>query len=223
MAVAWHAVQRAEIGKRQVAIVIGCGPVGLGVILMLKAKGVKTVVASDFSPGRRAAATACGADAVIRPDPSNAHFAALAEASGSRVVGRKRHQMLNGGFPYVIEAVGVASSVTEALRCVDNRGAVLLLGAIGTSEVDLSPVWWKEAALVGAINHSWDRVPGAAGAGGTTAHSEALALDILAAGGLPHDAVVTHEFELADYRTAIDTAMNRAETGSIKVVFRPHE
>jgi threonine dehydrogenase-like Zn-dependent dehydrogenase len=67
MAVAWHAVRRAEIGKRQVAIVIGCGPVGLGVILMLKARGVKTVVASDFSPGRRALATACGADVVVDP------------------------------------------------------------------------------------------------------------------------------------------------------------
>ena len=51
MAVAWHAVRRGEVGKRQVAIVIGCGPVGLGVILMLKAQGVRTVVASDFSPG----------------------------------------------------------------------------------------------------------------------------------------------------------------------------
>jgi threonine dehydrogenase-like Zn-dependent dehydrogenase len=67
MAVAWHAVQRGEVGKRDVAIVVGCGPVGLGVILCLKAKGVRTVVASDFSPGRRALATACGADVVIDP------------------------------------------------------------------------------------------------------------------------------------------------------------
>ncbi|WCB95446.1 zinc containing alcohol dehydrogenase superfamily protein [Baekduia alba] len=67
MAVAWHAVRRGEVGKRDVAIVIGCGPVGLGVILALKAKGVKTVVASDFSPGRRALATRCGADVVIDP------------------------------------------------------------------------------------------------------------------------------------------------------------
>ena len=56
MAVAWHAVRRGEVGKRDVAIVIGCGPVGLGVILCLKAKGVRTVVASDYSPGRRALA-----------------------------------------------------------------------------------------------------------------------------------------------------------------------
>jgi threonine dehydrogenase-like Zn-dependent dehydrogenase len=60
-------VRRGEDGKRQVAVVIGCGPVGLGVILMLKAKGVRTVVASDFSPGRRALARACGADVVVDP------------------------------------------------------------------------------------------------------------------------------------------------------------
>jgi threonine dehydrogenase-like Zn-dependent dehydrogenase len=76
MAVAWHAVRRGEVGKRQVAIVIGCGPVGLGVILMLKASGVRTVVASDFSPGRRALAAACGADVVVDPAQDSPFIAA---------------------------------------------------------------------------------------------------------------------------------------------------
>ena len=67
MAVAWHAVRRGELSRRSVAIVIGCGPVGLAVILLLKAKGVRTVIASDYSPGRRALASACGADLVIDP------------------------------------------------------------------------------------------------------------------------------------------------------------
>ncbi len=67
MAVALHAVRRAEVKKRSVAIVIGCGPVGLAVILLLKARGVRTVVASDFSAGRRALASACGADVVVDP------------------------------------------------------------------------------------------------------------------------------------------------------------
>jgi threonine dehydrogenase-like Zn-dependent dehydrogenase len=65
MAVAWHAVRRSDIGRRDLAIVIGCGPIGLGVILMLKAKSVRTVVASDYSPARRALASACGADVVV--------------------------------------------------------------------------------------------------------------------------------------------------------------
>jgi threonine dehydrogenase-like Zn-dependent dehydrogenase len=76
MAVALHAVRRSEVKKRQVAIVVGCGPVGLGVILMLKARGVRTVVASDLSAGRRALAQACGADIVVDPKLGDPYTAA---------------------------------------------------------------------------------------------------------------------------------------------------
>ncbi len=68
MAVGLHAVRRGEVGKKDVAIVIGCGPVGLAVVSMLKASGVRTVVASDFSPGRRELARRCGADVVVDPE-----------------------------------------------------------------------------------------------------------------------------------------------------------
>ena len=76
MAVALHAVRRGEVKKRQVAIVIGCGPVGLGVILMLKARGVRTVVASDYSAGRRELARRCGADVVVDPASDDPYLAA---------------------------------------------------------------------------------------------------------------------------------------------------
>jgi len=67
MAVGLHAVNRAEMKARDVAIVIGCGPVGLAVIASLKAKGVKTIVASDFSAKRRELARKCGAHLLIDP------------------------------------------------------------------------------------------------------------------------------------------------------------
>jgi threonine dehydrogenase-like Zn-dependent dehydrogenase len=67
MAVALHAVRKGAVGRRQTAIVIGCGPIGLAVICMLKATGVKTIVASDFSARRRELATRCGADVVVDP------------------------------------------------------------------------------------------------------------------------------------------------------------
>jgi threonine dehydrogenase-like Zn-dependent dehydrogenase len=78
MAVGLHAVRRSQIGKGQVGVVVGCGPVGLAVICMLKASGVRTVIASDFSAGRRALATACGADVVVDP----AEGSPFAAASG---------------------------------------------------------------------------------------------------------------------------------------------
>lgn len=67
MAVAWHAMRRGEVARRDVAIVIGCGPVGLALICLLKARGVRTVVASDYSAARRGLALSCGADRVIDP------------------------------------------------------------------------------------------------------------------------------------------------------------
>lgn len=66
LAVALHAVRRAGVGRRP-AVVVGCGPIGLAVIAMLKASGVRRVVASDLSPARRELARRCGADVVVDP------------------------------------------------------------------------------------------------------------------------------------------------------------
>lgn len=67
MAVAYHAVRRGQVGKRDVAAVIGCGPIGLAVIAILKATGVRTVIASDLSARRRELARQVGADVVVDP------------------------------------------------------------------------------------------------------------------------------------------------------------
>ena len=88
MAVGWHAVRRSQISKRDVAVVIGCGPIGLAVICLLKARGIEPVVASDPSPGRRALAAACGADVVVDPTaespfasaPEHGHLTAATDA-----------------------------------------------------------------------------------------------------------------------------------------------
>ena len=111
-------------------------------------------------------------------------------------------------------------SVTEALRAVAHHGTALLLGAAGISEVDLTPIWYKEISLVGSIDHGVDSSVAPGLAGGPDRHSVDRAIDILAAGLLP-DVVVTHEFGLEAYRQAIETAIDRSRSGAIKVVFRP--
>ena len=67
MAVAWHAVARGELRQRDAAVVIGCGPVGLAIIAILKARGISKIIASDFSAARRDLAAACGAHIVVDP------------------------------------------------------------------------------------------------------------------------------------------------------------
>jgi threonine dehydrogenase-like Zn-dependent dehydrogenase len=100
MAIGWHAVQRGEVKKGTVSIVIGCGPIGLAVICMLKARGVRTVIASDYAAGRRALAKACGADLVV--DPSE----------GSPYAGAAEH----GHLETVPAAIELALGTMEKLR-----------------------------------------------------------------------------------------------------------
>jgi L-iditol 2-dehydrogenase len=222
VSIACHGLLRAMPVDGEPVLIVGAGIIGLASLAALRGLFPAcpvTVLARH--PHQAEAALACGADHIVLSDPDNGHWEELASLSSSRVVGRKRHQMLMGGFPFVVEAVGSPASVTEALRAVAHRGSVLLLGAAGISEVDLTPIWYKEAALIGSIDHTVD-AHGAPGlAGGPDRHSVDRAIDVLAAGLLPEAVVVTHEFALDDYREAIGAAIDRNTSHAIKVVFRP--
>lgn len=67
LSVALHAVNRGKIGAHDVPLVIGCGPIGLAVIAILKMRGLGPIVAADFSPSRRAMAATLGAEVVVDP------------------------------------------------------------------------------------------------------------------------------------------------------------
>jgi L-iditol 2-dehydrogenase len=212
--IAVHGLMRQPPRDGDQVMVVGAGIIGLCALAALRhlfpASEVTVLARHDH---QAEAARTVGAHHVVRPEPDGGHFARLAEISGARMSGTGRGLMLMGGFPYVVEAVGAPASVTEALRVVDNRGTVLLLGAAGVSEVDLTQVWFKEAALVGAWGHCVDG----------TSHSIDRALDVLAAGALPFASVLTHRFPLTDVREAVTTALDRKGTGAIKVTLQPQE
>lgn len=77
LAIAVHAVAKSPLAGDSHAVVIqGCGPIGLAVAAVLAMHGVTSVTAADFSPRRRALATAMGASATVDPRDASA-FAAL--------------------------------------------------------------------------------------------------------------------------------------------------
>lgn len=67
MAVGLHAVNSSRITQGDTALVIGCGPIGIAIIAALRHRGVETIVASDFSPTRRALAATMGAHVLVDP------------------------------------------------------------------------------------------------------------------------------------------------------------
>jgi threonine dehydrogenase-like Zn-dependent dehydrogenase len=67
MAVGIHAVKRSEIDAERAAVVMGCGPIGLGVIAGLRLRGVELIIAADLSAARRQLALTMGAQHAVDP------------------------------------------------------------------------------------------------------------------------------------------------------------
>ena len=67
LAVGLEHARRGLPSKDDVALVLGCGAIGLGVIIGQKLAGMGPVVAADFHEGRRALALRAGADVVLDP------------------------------------------------------------------------------------------------------------------------------------------------------------
>ncbi|NMO02751.1 zinc-binding dehydrogenase [Gordonia sp. TBRC 11910] len=132
MTVALHAVNRGNVGADDVPLVIGCGPVGLAVIAVLKMRGYGPIVAADLSPTRRALATTLGADIVVDPrvtSPYDAWREAARTDDPARLA--PPNLMIPGDFrPQVIfECVGVPDLMAQVFA-----------GAIGSAKVVVAGV-----------------------------------------------------------------------------------
>lgn len=68
LAIAVHAVAKSMLGTPDLpCAVLGCGPIGLAIIAVLKMRGITNIIASDFSPKRRELAARMGATQVVHP------------------------------------------------------------------------------------------------------------------------------------------------------------
>lgn len=114
LAVGLHAVDRSQAVTHRSAVVLGCGPVGLAVIAALKLRGVPLIVASDFSPTRRARAELLGAHIVV--DPSVTEPVDEWRANGGV------------GQTTVFDAVGVPGMIERAIISAPNRSEILVVG-----------------------------------------------------------------------------------------------
>jgi len=67
VAVALHAIRKASLNGNEEVVIMGCGPVGLAIITILKNTFNGKIIASDLSPSRRSLAEDIGAHQVVNP------------------------------------------------------------------------------------------------------------------------------------------------------------
>ena len=84
--IAVHAVNKAQLNGDETAVVVGCGPIGLAVASVLRARGFRHIVASDLSPKRRELAGQMGATVVVDAAKESVVARAAALAPGATLV-----------------------------------------------------------------------------------------------------------------------------------------
>jgi threonine dehydrogenase-like Zn-dependent dehydrogenase len=113
LSVALHAIAMARAAPGDDALVFGVGPIGLRVILGLRARGAGRIVAVGRSPGRRAAAAAVGADMVL--DSRETDVAAWAADSGM-------------AFPQAYECSAAPDALARCVATLAVGGTVVEVG-----------------------------------------------------------------------------------------------
>ncbi|MGA9615371.1 MAG: zinc-binding dehydrogenase, partial [Mycobacterium sp.] len=114
MAVGLHAVNKSGVQPGETALVLGCGPIGIAVVAALRARGVETIVAADFSPKRRELAATIGAHQTLDP----------AEGSPFDTV-----------TPAVVfEAVGVPGIIDDVMRRAGHGTRLVVVGVCMQSD-----------------------------------------------------------------------------------------
>jgi threonine dehydrogenase-like Zn-dependent dehydrogenase len=124
LAVALQAVSQADVGPGDAVLVHGVGTIGLNAVMALQLAGVDQVVGAGRSPGRRAAAVAIGADAVI--DTRQTSLADYVAASGRK-------------FTAVLDCSGAIGLLRESLEVLEPGGAFVEVAL--TADVPAVPMF----------------------------------------------------------------------------------
>jgi (R,R)-butanediol dehydrogenase/meso-butanediol dehydrogenase/diacetyl reductase len=147
LSVAYHGVEKGQVSPGQSVAVFGAGPIGIGVYLSLRAKGVEDIFVVEPSASRRHAIQGLGAEVVLDP-------------SDGDVVAAIKERTRGAGVDVAFEAAGAPSSFTAALGATRRLGRVVIV-AIHEKPVDFSPLHliFTEQVITGVLAYKNDFEP----------------------------------------------------------------
>jgi threonine dehydrogenase-like Zn-dependent dehydrogenase len=205
-ACAVHGALSAPAPAGGVAAVIGAGTLGLLAVAALRslvADAEQVIVGARYAHQRRLA-TALGATAVAGPGELGR---AVRRATGTSMLATGQ---LTGGAGLVLDCVGSAASLTEALALAAPGATIVLLGMPGPTNVDLTALWQREITLVGSYTYGPE--PAADGR-----HSFDLAFELAARSGL--ERLLSATYSLDRFPEAMEHAASAGRRGAVKVAF----
>lgn len=210
-----HAALRWERRGDRV-VVIGPGTIGLLVVAALRRlhPDLDIIVLSPDDFGSAMARNA-GATRVVRSAPTA--IEAIASTDGGRVLRPRltRTPILERGVDAVFDCVGTPETIDLGLHLLRSTGLFVLIGTAGRQRVDWSLVWNRRITVAGTYNFG----PEPAFGGQTTT---AQAVEWLGDPAYPVDGLVTHVYDLDDWKAALETASSGPRAQAVRTTLRPN-
>ncbi|MGH2775094.1 MAG: alcohol dehydrogenase catalytic domain-containing protein [Actinomycetota bacterium] len=192
LATGFHGADLTEAGDRDIAVIVGAGPVGLLSALAVARRGARTVVVDTNAKRANWAAANLGLEVVAGAEHPEEAITNLTGGSKADVA---------------IDAVGAIPALKTAMRCVREGGRVVVLGVYGAERMDLA----MGRAWVSGLDL---RFAGMANVQGHWAE----ALDAVGAGEIDPTALITHRMSLDDAEEGYELF---ASQEAMKVVLTP--
>lgn len=183
-----HARRLAGDLRGKAVAILGCGTIGLLMLAVARHHGAGRIVMTDPLEAKRRGALDRGADAVVdslRPDVADAVRAELGETAD-----------------VVFDCVSIQSTIGSAFDMVERGGTIVMVG------VPSKPVEIPSFALQ-------DHQVRLQGSATYLAEDYRESIEILAAGGVDADSMITAHYPLAETAAAFEAA---AAGGQIKVL-----
>jgi 2-desacetyl-2-hydroxyethyl bacteriochlorophyllide A dehydrogenase len=195
---AYHLVDDLEPGSTMV--VLGSGTMGLTMGQVARSHGVRVLLTGTHRASLDLALSAGAADTVVLVGAEDA-VAAVAELSGGQ------------GADVVVDAIAIPSvTLAQAMDLVAPGGRVCVLGVFAAT-----PTFEPHRAYVNEVTVRWSNSYST-----YQGRSEyATALELLASGRVDADALITHEYPLADIQAAFVAADDKDASLAMKVIVRP--
>lgn len=174
-----HGMDRARLRLGDTVVILGGGTIGLILMQLALHAGARRAVVVEPLPAKRDLALHLGATTVLDP-------VSLGEDLGEAVRGA-----CGGAVDLVIEAAGRQATAQQALRLVSPGGTVLFFGVCPPeAEVALRPhdVFFHEQTIVGSYINPFTCT---------------RALDLLAAGVVQVEPLVSHQLPLSQTAEAL--------------------
>jgi (R,R)-butanediol dehydrogenase/meso-butanediol dehydrogenase/diacetyl reductase len=137
LAVGYHSLEAGQFRPGMTALVAGAGPIGLAVIMSLKACGAGKIIAMELSPVRREYALAAGADYVLDPTDGDP-------------VSRVR-EITNGGADIAFETTGNQNCFYQTMQAIHFQATDVVIAIWGhEANIDLKYLVMTEKNVVGS-------------------------------------------------------------------------